>query len=90
MSVLRYNVVSDKKPYRPNEEHLRSFCNNVRRETRPIESTEESTLVSERATADVADNKGRGGGKVKRSKTKRKTPTKKVKPDDKINGHKFK
>jgi hypothetical protein len=104
MSVLRYNVVSDKRPYRPREEHLRNFFANVRRGSQPVDNSTEATLMTERATNDqsVTIRKPKTGVKTStrkrpqkdKDKGKDKTKdsvktTKKSKAEDKINGHKF-
>jgi malonyl CoA-acyl carrier protein transacylase len=92
MSVLRYNIVSDKKPYKPREEYLKNFFSNVKRGLQPVNSNgEESTIITGKATQDSSAkvNKSKGGQKRKVKSVDSGSPKKKTKSEDKIKGHKF-
>ena len=91
MSVLRYNIVSDKKPYKPREEHLRTFFANIKKGNQPVNSVSD-TLITDKATSDIGRIEQKKGLKRKVSSTSR--PKKKTKKVDaiekKIKKHKFK
>ena len=92
MSVLRYNVVSDKKPYKPREEHLRNFFSNIKKGYQAVDSSSGGgTLITDKATTNDV-------GRIEQKKSKkRKAPSggergtkKKERLESKIKKHKFK
>ena len=77
MSVLRYNVVSDQRPFRAREAHLKRFFTNVRKGVQPIDPKEDSsTLISTKAACD-----GGCGAKPQKRKYNKK-PVKKSSGED--------
>jgi hypothetical protein len=93
MSVLRYNIVSDKKPFKAREEYLKRFFANVKRGTQPVSSnSEESTIITDRATSSGADDRS-ARKRVKRNKIDKSDKSEKTvgkgKKEDKIDKHKF-
>jgi hypothetical protein len=93
MSVLRYNIVSDKKPYKPREEHLRNFFSNIRKGYQPVDSSSGSaTLITDKATSDVGRAVQKKTKKRKAAKDSRGEGPKKKKErlESKIEKHKFK
>jgi hypothetical protein len=91
MSVLRYNIVKNQKPYRARETHLRDFFKKLRQGLQPVDPREEeSTLITARATTDALNPKAKR--KYKKNPVKKETGGKSVdtsKVEDKIKNHKF-
>ena len=50
MSLLRYNIVSGQRAYRPSDKHLKNFFDSIREGRRPIDqSQDESTVLTDTA-----------------------------------------
>ena len=91
MSVLRYNIVSDKKAFKPREEYLKNFFSNVKKGLQPVNvNGEESTIITGKARQESSGKvRSKGGQKRKVKSDDNSEPKKKPKSEDKIKGHKF-